>query len=402
MKTLQEALDWLYGTQDFGIKLGLENVTALLKSIGGIPEQGVLIAHIAGSNGKGSTCAFLEAIARKAGHKTGLFTSPHLVDYAERMRVNGVNIPHDVLFELLCFIKGHVEGWDNHPSFFEITLAIAMVFFIKEKCTCILLETGMGGRLDATTALIADVAVITPIARDHMQWLGEDLGSIALEKAGIMVAGKPVVSARQVPEVSRVIQQHAEALGCQMDWVERPLGHMPLGLLGAHQKENAALAVLAAQHMGIQLSENALKETLGAVRWPGRFERCDRTGLILDAAHNPHSAEALVATWKEVFGSQKAVILFSGLRGKQVEKTLEILASIAAHFHFIAVHSPRALTLCQLQEALHGAPIPFTSHGNLQEALEGSPRPSLVCGSIFLLGELKALLAKRSIRETSQ
>ncbi|MDF1659144.1 MAG: Mur ligase family protein, partial [Verrucomicrobiales bacterium] len=199
----QESIDWLYGTQTFGIKLGLENTEKLLGAWvatqrvkrGDDRSPNPKVIHVAGTNGKGSVCAFSERILRDAGLRVGLFTSPHLMSFRERIQVDGEWIPEDDVAEILSGIRDLVSTWDPHPTFFEITLALAVDYFSREKCEVMILETGMGGRLDATNAMPSDVSVITPIALDHQQWLGETIRDIAGEKAGILKPTVPVVVA---------------------------------------------------------------------------------------------------------------------------------------------------------------------------------------------------------------
>jgi dihydrofolate synthase/folylpolyglutamate synthase len=197
--TYPEAIDWLFSTQMFGIKLGLEGPRRLLRETLAYPAHGVKVIHVAGTNGKGSTCAMIDSIARACGLRTGLFTSPHLVDYCERTKVSGRDIPQDECARLLTALRRVCEVMETHPTFFEISLALSMRWFRERECELIILETGMGGRLDATTAVPADVCAITPVALDHMQWLGSTLEEIATEKAGIFVTGKPTISAHNCP-----------------------------------------------------------------------------------------------------------------------------------------------------------------------------------------------------------
>ena len=200
-----EAIDWLFSTQMFGIKLGLDGPRRLLKEYLAHPAHGVTVIHVAGTNGKGSTCAMIDSIARSSGKRTGLFTSPHLIDYRERIKVSGVEIPEEDCASGLTELRAICERFDHHPTFFEITLALAMRWFRERECEVIVLETGMGGRLDATTAVQADIAVITPIGLDHTQWLGDTLELVAAEKAGIFVPGKPAVSSPQDPAAQAVL-----------------------------------------------------------------------------------------------------------------------------------------------------------------------------------------------------
>ena len=211
MSTLQAELDWLYSTQAFGIKLGLEGVTRLLSACGVLYPRAQVI-HVAGTNGKGSTCAFCESVARAAGYKTGLFTSPHLVEFSERIRVNGVNIPDADAARLIAKVREVVQAWDPCPTFFELVLAVAMLWFAEQEVELIVLETGMGGRLDATNAVPKDVAVLAPIGLDHTQYLGETLYEVAGEKAAILSWHRPAVSAPQEPEAMRAIHEASQRM----------------------------------------------------------------------------------------------------------------------------------------------------------------------------------------------
>ncbi|MEE1266561.1 MAG: Mur ligase family protein, partial [Akkermansia sp.] len=264
-------LGWLYSTQAFGIKLGLEGVTRLLSACGVLHPRAQVI-HVAGTNGKGSTCAFCESVARAAGYKTGLFTSPHLVEFGERIRVNGVNIPDADAARLIGKVRAVVQDWDPCPTFFELVLAVAMLWFAEQEVELIVLETGMGGRLDATNAVPKDVAVLTPIGLDHTQYLGGTLYEVAGEKAAILSWHRPAVSAPQEPESMRAIQEAAR----RMDTYCRVITgecDQPLGLKGVHQRRNAALALAALRalpHFLCSAEEEA--RGLAEVRWPGRFE----------------------------------------------------------------------------------------------------------------------------------
>ena len=199
----REALAWLYATQRFGIKLGLENIERLLAALPGSGLETAApckVIHVAGTNGKGSVCAMIDAIARTAGHRTGLFTSPHLVSFRERVRVDGKKISEGEVAGGLTEIRELIRDWDPHPTFFEIATALALQHFQKTRCEILVLETGMGGRLDATNAVQSSVSVITPIDFDHEKWLGHSIDQIAKEKAGIIKPRTPVISAPQRPE----------------------------------------------------------------------------------------------------------------------------------------------------------------------------------------------------------
>lgn len=383
----QEALDWLYSTQDFGIKLGLEAPKRLLKEFLAYPPFETKVIHVAGTNGKGSTCALIDALARGLGERPGLFTSPHLVSYRERIRVNTQDISEERCASLLTELRELVSDWDHHPTFFELTLALAMRHFRECRCSLIILETGMGGRLDATTAVPADVCVLTPIALDHQKWLGNSLAEIAAEKAAIAVPGKPLITALQDPEAEKIIKQVANEARSPLSFTTAPLTGYHLSLAGSHQKENAALACDALSAAGYHLTFDIVSYALSRVTWPGRFEEWEEN-LILDAAHNPHAARTLVQTWKEQYGGRKGHLLFGAVADKETSETIEILSEIAEVFHYVAINSPRALSTEDLI-AMHPGQ-PHRSVPAALDALRSYQGLKLVTGSIFLLGEVKS------------
>lgn len=404
--TYQEAIDWLYSTQQFGIKLGLSQPRRLLRETLSFPKPGVKVVHVAGTNGKGSTCAIIDALARASGTRTGLFTSPHLIDYRERIQVGGIQIDEVTCAQYLTDIKNHVAKWEHHPTFFEITLAVAMRYFREKNCELIILETGMGGRLDATTAVPADVAVITPIGMDHSQWLGDTLEAIAGEKAGIIVPDKPVISSQQEPAAWSVIEQEANERRSPIEFITEPLEGYTINLPGDHQQQNSAVAIAAAEKARVTLNYDIVREALATVSWPGRFELITSSHFILDGAHNPHAVEALVKTWQQEYPDQKAQIVFGAVEQKQTDEVLAMLDSISEHLHLTPIDSPRSMTAEDYREATP-KDTPHTIHPNLKEALKFSKSeapnpPTLVCGSLFLIGQVKALLNNSENRPTTQ
>lgn len=390
-----ESIDWLYSTQTFGIKLGLENTTRLLETLDLDSKGGTArIIHVAGTNGKGSVCAFSEKILRDAGLKTGLFTSPHLISYTERIQINGIPASEAIIADTLTRIRELVAEWENHPTFFEISLAVAMDCFREAKCEIIILETGMGGRLDATNAILADVSVITPIGLDHQQWLGETIREIAGEKAGILKRNVPVVVADLHPDARDVVGRKALTLG--IPYIEaHPLpAEWKLGLPGLHQRENAALAVEAACRVeSDRLTQDGIRKSLEETSWPGRFQSLEDRRVILDGAHNPEAAKALATTWKEEFGEEKAFLLFGAVESKDVVEVLRELTPILAGVFFVPVKSQRGVPTEKLRAALREAG-PYQLYGGsfetIAEALAEIPRDDhriLVAGSLFLIGE---------------
>jgi dihydrofolate synthase/folylpolyglutamate synthase len=400
----REAIDWLFSTQMFGIKLGLDGPRRLLKESLAYPSHGVQVIHVAGTNGKGSTCAMIDSIARACGIRTGLFTSPHLIDFRERIKVTGEEIPEDDCAAMLTALRELCERMETHPTFFEITLALAMQWFRLRECELIVLETGMGGRLDATTAVPADVCVITPIGLDHMQWLGSTLEEIAMEKAGIIVGGKPVISAPQAPEVRRVLEKEANELRSPLEFAEEPLLGYSMALAGEHQKWNAALAVAALHRGGIALSSDSVAYGLSRVSWPGRFEII-RPGVVLDGAHNPQAAEVLAATWKQQFPKRKASLVFSAVAGKDIGQILAVLAPLAARIFLCPVDTPRAIPAAELVAHLPTGAPPHEVFPTFRQAFQAASShddPVLVAGSLFLVGEARAFLLAEDFQPSTQ
>lgn len=400
----REALDWLYGTQMFGIKLGLDGPRRLLKEFLAYPPIETQVIHVAGTNGKGSTCAMIDSIARACGKRCGLFTSPHLIDFRERIKVSGVEIPEDDCAAMLTSLQEICQQMEPHPTFFEITLVLAMRWFRVRECEMVVLETGMGGRLDATTAVPADVCVITPIGMDHMQWLGNTLEEIACEKAGIFVLGKPIVSAPQVPGVQRVLEQEANEQRAAIEFVAEPLRGYSLALVGEHQLWNAALAAAALHRLGVHLTSDTVSYGLGTVVWPGRFEII-RPGIVLDGAHNPQSAEVLAATWRQEYPREKPLLIFSAVGGKDISGILEILAPLASRIFFCPVDTPRAVTTAELASHLPPGAPPHEEFPTLAEALAAAgnhPGPQLIAGSLFLVGEARAIFTAGEFQASAQ
>ena len=384
--TYQESLAWLYSTQQFGIKLGLENTIRLLDGCGN-PHDGLRILHVAGTNGKGSVCAMLDAILRRAGHRTGLYTSPHLVDFRERIQVDGKWVSREFVAGNLTRLRKLCAECTHPPTFFEISTVLALEAFSEAACDVVVLETGMGGRLDATNAVTPIVSIITPIAMDHAEWLGNTIGRIAAEKAGIIKTGVPAVSAPQVPAASEVLRQKANSTASALTFVSEPWPGA-LALPGEHQTWNAALAVLALNAAGLRPADESVSGALAGVHWPGRFQRLS-SKLVVDGAHNPHSARALVNTWKSVFGDEKAVVVFGALRDKDYREMLDILGEIAVEFLFVPIASART---ARPDEFVECSTIPSRTFEDLPGALsETRGRLTLITGSLFLVGEVLAL-----------
>ncbi len=386
------ALAWLYATQTFGIKLGLENIERLLRALPLTKFPPVI--HVAGTNGKGSVCALADSVLRAAGRRTGLFTSPHLVSFRERIRVHGEMISEADVARGLDRIRELTSSWETHPTFFEIVTALALSHFAEEECEIVVLETGLGGRLDATNAVPSAVSVITPISFDHEKWLGHTLAEIAAEKAGIIKTGVTCISAPQPPEAAEVIRSRARACGATLEVIDQPWISARSALTGAHQQMNAALAVAAIRALGVTLSENAIARGLAGVEWPARFQRWD-TRLTIDGAHNPAGAAALVETWRHEFGSERASIILAILSDKDVGKMMETLAPIAQRFILPIIRSERAVAPENLRAFATSLGLDSFLASDTPEALATArnyPETILLAGSLHFAGEALAIL----------
>ena len=407
----REALAWLYATQRFGIKLGLENIERLLAALPGSGLETAApckVIHVAGTNGKGSVCAMIEAIARGAGYRTGLFTSPHLISFRERIRVNGEKISEDEVAGGLTEIRELIGSWDPHPTFFEIATALALQHFQKTRCEILVLETGMGGRLDATNAVQSSVSVITPIDFDHEKWLGHSIDQIAKEKAGIIKPRTPVISAPQRPEAEVVIRQRAEECDAPLQFVNDPWTKTRIALRGEHQKMNAALAIAALQATDIQVSDDAIARGLSSVEWPARFQIWNEH-IVIDGAHNPAGARILAQTWREEFGNERATILLAILRDKNAAEIVHALAPIATKFVLPQIRSERAMPPNELAASnlIHYSITPLLHAPSVAEAISAAQRTServLITGSLHFAGEALAFLRgeSRALEECAQ
>ncbi len=389
-KALDDTLSWLYGTQTRGIKLGLAGIQALADVLGN-PQQSLRFVHVAGTNGKGSVCAMLESICRSAGLKTGLFTSPHLVRYNERIQVNRRSIPNEEVIRGINQIQALISEHDLSPSFFEITMALAFLYFLKSEVDIVVLETGLGGRLDATNIVRPIVSVLTSIDLDHQRILGNSLVEIAREKAGIIKQGVPVVSAPQYAEVCRVFESVAQSHDTQIQYAEFPSPPFHLALAGSRQQLNAAVAVDALAQANLAISPQAITTGLASVFWPGRFQQVE-PNLILDGAHNPAASWQLVQTWKECHRGTTPTVIFGGLKDKNLSQMLEALSQIAGRFFLVPVQNDRSASPSDLKAPNH---LPSTVYPNVKTAIDQARTlrdPILVTGSLYLVGEALAWL----------
>ncbi len=425
--TYAEAIEFLYGLRWFGAKLGLEN-TLRLAALAGNPQDKLRFIHVAGTNGKGSTCAMLESIYRASGRRIGLFTSPHLVAFGERIQVNRQLISEPEIARLASEMKELLgRGWADersgspvpteagatlagsggHPTFFEVVTVMALRYFAQRQCDLVLWETGLGGRLDATNIVMPLLSLITNIQFDHQKWLGETLASIAAEKAGIIKPRVPVITGADSPEALAVIEETARARNAPCTFVapgaaeQPPLDKLALPLLGKHQKRNAALALAAVKELQSRwpVSDDAIQSGLLHVDWPGRLQLVTRRSgqrILLDGAHNPGGAECLALALEEFFPGSKPALVLGILRDKDWPAMCRRLAPLASRILLVPVHSDRTAQPHGLAEVCHEAnPQARVSElPDLAAALADTASDAFVtiAGSLYLIGEAMELL----------
>ena len=390
-----EALAWLYGLQRFGIKLGLENIQRLIAVLG-VDLGRARVIHVAGTNGKGSVCAMIDSILRAQKYRTGLFTSPHLVTFRERIRVDREMISEEAVASGLITVRDLVRDWDPHPTFFEITTALALKHFSNAKIDVAILETGLGGRLDATNAAQSNVSVITAIDLDHQQWLGQSLRDIAAEKAGIIKPKIPVISAPQAPDAEKVIRTRAAECEAPLQLVNDSYQKTPIVLAGEYQKQNAALAIAALRAARIDIDDTSIVRGVASVDWPARFQRWDDR-IVIDGAHNPTAARVLAQTWRETFGDQRASLILAILSDKDLRGICEALAPIADSVLLPKIRSDRATPPGELANVLSAITpsLPYFITDSIADALalaHTKPNPILITGSLHFAGEALAYL----------
>jgi len=397
-----EAIQFLYGLQMFGANFGLEN-TRKLAALVGNPQKKLRFIHVAGTNGKGSTCAMLESIYRAAGLRVGLFTSPHLVSFRERIQVNRQLIPENELIRLVEEIQPLLKQFptDNHLTLFEVVTVMALKFFAEQKCDLVIWETGLGGRLDATNIVPPLASVITNIAFDHQQWLGDTLEKIAAEKAGIIKPGVPVVTATDAPEAMTVIEKIAREKNAPLKIAHRLARTFAPPLLGGHQKINAALALATVEVLQRQIpvSEEQIRVGLENVNWPGRLQLIEKTDgrkILLDGAHNVASAKVLREALEKNFPAKERTLVLGVLQDKDWREICEILSPLATKIFLVPVASERSANPKELAEICRAAnrTAEILVCDSLKEALQKTSAENfiVITGSLYLVGEALELL----------
>ena len=388
--TYSEAIDWLYELRMLGAKLGLKNPRALAAHAGN-PHKRLRFIHVAGTNGKGSVCAILESICREAGMKTGLFTSPHLLSFRERIQVNRQPVSEAQVVRLVECLQALMKNFpaDRLPTFFEVVTVMALEHFAREEVDIVLWETGLGGRLDATNIITPLASVITPIDLDHQQYLGDTLEQIAAEKAGIIKPGIPVFSAPQEPAALAVLQTTALRAGAPLSIAT---GETTTRLPGRHQRQNAALAKRVIKEVLAVVPEKAIEAGLTKVQWAARAQCFEMDGrkVVIDAAHNPASAEAFADVLQEDFAGQRPTLLLGMLADKNWDSIVATLAPLSGRVVCVPVNSERGLNPDQLAVAAraHCAEVECAGSVSAGWELVRSDPLVAVTGSLYLIGEV--------------
>ena len=413
----QDALDYINGVQWLGSRPGLERVTELLRRLDE-PQRRLRFIHIAGTNGKGSCAAMLASILKSAGYRTGLYTSPYLYRFNERMQINGQEIENGELAEIVTRIQPLADAMDDHPTEFELMTAAALLWYAEKRCDIVVLEVGLGGRLDATNVIDSpEVSVIMNIGLDHTAILGGTVEQIAAEKAGIIKPGADCVLYQQSEGVTDVIRRACEEKGASLHMadfsaIEPEFDSLDgqvfsykgdayaIPLLGGHQRKNAAVVietVEALRRRGWHIPQDALEHGLYAVNWPARFELVsEEPCFVVDGGHNPQCAKTVADNLLAYFPDRRRVLLVGVLADKDYAGMMEILAPAADAFVCVAPDSARALPAEELAAHLARFGKPVTVCGSIREGVSetvdqaGEEGVACAVGSLYMAGEIRA------------
>ena len=414
----EQALSYIHSVSWRGSRLGLSRTRELLERLGN-PEAGLPFVHIAGTNGKGSTAAMLSSILTHAGYRTGLYTSPFISRFNERMQIDGQCIPDETLAALTDAIRPVADAMEDHPTEFELITALALRYFADENCRIVVLEAGMGGALDSTNAIpLPEVAVITAMGMDHVRELGPTMADIARAKAGIIKAGGDVVSyggnaeadaviaracaerhARLVQPDFSAIRAGASGLHGQdfsyLDWEG-----LHLSLLGRYQLQNAALVLTVVETLrkrGWRIDDEAVRQGLSAARWPARFELLrEHPVFLLDGGHNPHGIRATAESLSELFPGRRVTLLMGVMADKELSGMLDSIAPLAERCFTVRPDNPRAMDAASLALRVAERGVPAMACSSVSEgvgrAIEAAGPEGIVCalGSLYLCGAVRA------------
>lgn len=410
--TYDEVQQKINHASTFGSLPGVEISRIMLEKLGH-PERGIPFVHVAGTNGKGSVCAFLSRILIEGGWKVGTFTSPHLIDFEERITVNGVQIPKADVTRLGNEVLD--LQLDIQPTMFDYCMAIALLYFKEQQCDILVIETGLGGRLDSTNAIgIPAVSVITKIGYDHVAILGNTLGEIAAEKAGIIKKGTYLVMEQQERKALEVLKAAAENI-CPGDysvisdedikWAK----NIPLKIMGTHQWENAAAAALAAKYLIQKLRPDMegkersrlIESGLAHASWPGRMELLsEKPFFMVDGAHNGNGVAALLDSLKYFYPGEKFHFVMGVMADKDYEQMVELLIPVAGSFSTVTPENHRALQGQKLAEFIRTFGIPTRNYEKIQDAVNeilqdtSCSEKIIAFGSLYFVGELKTIWNK--------
>ncbi|MEW6375640.1 MAG: folylpolyglutamate synthase/dihydrofolate synthase family protein [Thermodesulfobacteriota bacterium] len=416
----QQSLDYLYGLEKFGMIFGLTQVERILEAIGN-PHREIQTIHIGGTNGKGSTAAITASILQREGYRVGLYTSPHLIRFTERIKVNEKEIEREEVATLTEWMRERIEAAGITPpfTFFDFTTAMALLYFKQKMVDVAVLEVGLGGRFDSTNVVDPLLSVITNIAKDHEEYLGRSILKIAKEKAGIIKQGRPLVTAATQPQALRLFSKtcrekgspyfrvgkefryvQAEEGSFDYEGLHRKLWSLHLNLRGFHQIVNATTALGAMEvleDLGYPVSTDAMVEGLKAVEWPGRLEMVySSPKVVLDGAHNPAGALALKDSLEKEFQYQHLVLLIGIMKDKDVKSILHLLSPLADHIILTRPHNDRAAPPALLKKALGQNGKKAEIIEELKEAIDRglsmTAAEDLLCitGSLYTVGEAEA------------
>jgi dihydrofolate synthase/folylpolyglutamate synthase len=417
----QESLDYLYSLERFGMIFGLTQVEKILEAIGN-PQREVQAIHIGGTNGKGSTAAMIASILKKEGYRVGLYTSPHLNRFTERIKINDKEIGKEEVAELTGWMRKRIEAASiTLPfTFFDFTTALALLYFKQASVDLAVLEVGLGGRLDSTNVVDPLLSIITNISKDHEEYLGRTLLKIASEKAGIIKKGRPLITSATQPQVlqlfSKICREKSSPcfrLGKEFNYVfmedgnfnyeglHRKLWDIHLNLMGFHQIINGTTALGATEvleELGYPISIDAMVAGLREVEWPGRLERVSSSPqVILDGAHNPAGALVLKEALEREFKYHHLILLMGVMKDKDIKSILHLLAPLADHIILTKPHIERAAPPALLKEALGQNGKKAEAIEDLKEAIERgfsmAGEEDLLCitGSLYTVGEARAI-----------
>lgn len=416
----QEALAYIHAVHWQGHKPGLDRTRALLAALGD-PHKGLRFVHVAGTNGKGSTAAMLDSCLRCAGYRVGLFTSPYINRFNERIQVDGVPIPDGDLVRLVEQVRPAASAMADVPTEFELITALGMLYFAQERCDIVVLEVGLGGALDSTNVIDPPAcAVITALGMDHVKELGPTLADIAAAKAGIIKPGSPVVSYGGAPEADRVIADAAAACGAPLTVADFArltlrgaglegqtfdydgLTGLTLPLLARYQPRNAVVAIEALRALrarGWQIPDSAIRQGLAQVRWPGRFELLRRDPpFLLDGSHNAHGMRATADSLRALFPGEKFVFLVSIMADKDADEMLRLLLPLAKGFVTVTAPSPRAIPASELAARIEGLGGRAEPAGGIPAAVArvwelAAGGPAAALGTLYFSGEVREAVA---------